>query len=358
MSKRISSNDILANADETMNELDLFLSQFEETSGEGEPSPEKIAELARKAPDPEVIDNEQIEIIDHHLYIESVAGKQVVKGVLIKLRNNTTSTIGKTVISMIFYDKKGDVLDECIRNIKDIGSSEIFKAVVYPSKDIVRPIQSYCVEVIEVVMTPVPIVNGNNLIEILNHYFIYGDNTFGCGNIGGGICISIKNVSNITVAEALFEAITYDSEGNILERLKHKEMEINPDDSRAITIRIDNRKCYYVKSYKVNLIKTITVDIEKFQLRQNEMRTIESNIKEITGAIKNISVNKADAAVIATFYNASKEEIGKKVLQIKGIEPSSVKKFSLTFDCAENSIKTYALDIGEIIHGEFIDITC
>jgi hypothetical protein len=304
------------------------------------------------------VGNEQLEILDHYLNIEKVSGKQVVKGISIKLRNKTASTVGRAVINTMFYDKKGNVIDKGIRNIKDIGNCEIFNIIINPSNDIGAAIQSYYVEVTEVILTPLPVVNGNNVIEILKHNFIDGDNTFGCGNIGGGIYISIKNISNMTVAMALFEAIIYDSEGHILDCLKHKELEIRPYNARAITIRIDNMKCSKVKSYRVNLTKTVTIDREKVQLRQNEMRTIEYNLKEVTGTIKNISEYKTDAVVIATFFNTGKEEIGKKVLKIVDIEPDSVRKFNLTFYSAENTVKTYSLDIGEIIPGEIIDMTC
>ncbi|MFZ7130967.1 MAG: hypothetical protein ACOWWR_01245 [Eubacteriales bacterium] len=354
----INSNDRLADTDEIKDELDILLSHFEETSGEGELSPERLAELARKAPEPAVVGNEQLEILDHYLNIENISGKQVLKGISIKLKNKTPSTIGRAVINTTFYDKKGNVIDEGVRIIKDIGNCEIFNIVVNPPCDIVAAIQSYYAEVTEVILTPLPVVNGNNIIEILKHNFIDGDNTFGCGNIGGGINISIKNISDKTVAMALFDAIVYDSEGNILECLKHKEVEIKPYNARAITIRIDNMKCSKVKSYLVNLTKTITIDREKVQLRQNEMRTIESDLKEVTGTIKNISEYKTDAVVIATFFNISKEEIGKKVLKIVDIDPNSIRKFNLTFYSAENTVKTYSLDIGEIIQGEIIDITC
>ena len=282
----INSNDVLADTDEIKDELDIILSHFEETSSEGELSPERLAELARKAPEPAVVGNEQLEILDHHLNIENISGKQVLKGISIKLKNNTASTIGRAVINTMFYDKKGNVIDKGIRNIKDIGNCEIFNIVINPSSDIATTIHSYYAEITEVILNPPPVVNGNNIIEILKHNFIDGDNTFGCGNIGGGINISIKNISNKTVATALFDAIVYDSEGYILEHLKHKEVEIKPYNARAITIRIDNMKCSKVKSYRVDLEKTITIDREKVQLRQNEMRTIESNLKEVKGTIK------------------------------------------------------------------------
>jgi hypothetical protein len=65
--------------------------------------------------------------------------------------------------------------------------------------------------------------------------------------------------------------------------------------------------------------------------------------------VKNISEVKTDAALIATFYDHNKENIGTKVIILKDIEPNGIKQFHFIFKPQEGDIvETYNLNIGEI----------
>jgi hypothetical protein len=325
--------------------LDIFLSTFEETSGEGEPSAEKLVELARKAPAPSAFGNAQIDILSHNLIRNNARD-----GIVINLKNVSGLIIGKAAFEIVFYDAKGDVIDLTEQGVSDLKKNEIRTLHIYPGRSVKSDMASYAVKVIKTVMIPDSFVMGNDSIEILEHFYTMEDNTFGAGLIGGRINLSVKNILNKTIAMAMFEAVYYDLDGNVLDTIQHKEFELKPDKSRVVTITIDRIKGLYVKSYKVNIIKISTADVEKIQLLRNESRTIESGRKEISGILKNISDVKADTVLVVTFLDSNEEINGISVLEVKNIEPDCVRKFSLTFTPVKGcSVKNYFIDIGEMI---------
>ncbi len=329
--------------------LDVFLSTFEETSGEGKPSADKLAELARKAPAPSASGNAHIDILSHN-FIRNNAGDGVEGGIVINLKNVSGLIIGKAAFEIVFYDAKGNVIDSKEQSVGDLGKNEIRTLHIYPCRSIKSDMASYSVKIIKTVMIPDSSVMGNDSIEILEHFYTMEDNTFGAGLIGGRINLSVKNISNKTIAVAIFEAVYYDLDGNVLDTIQHKEFELKPDKSRAVTITIDRIKGVYVKSYKVNILKMSTADVEKIQLIRNESRTIEAGRKKISGILKNISDVNTDTVLVVTFLDSNKEINGIRVLEVKNIEPDCVRKFSLTFTPVKgDSVKTCLIDIGEMI---------
>jgi hypothetical protein len=162
-----------------------------------------------------------------------------------------------------------------------------------------------------------------------------------------GVELAIRNVSDSTIATAVFEAVFYDQEGNILDTVKHREIDLKPDTSRAIHITSSINEIDKVKSYGVRIIRTTTADVEKVQLRRHEMRTTEAGEEEISGTVKNISEVKTDAALVATFYDPKKENIGTKVLVLRDIEPNTIRQFDFKFKPQEGDIvRSYSLNVG------------
>jgi hypothetical protein len=52
------------------------------------------------------------------------------------------------------------------------------------------------------------------------------------------------------------------------------------------------------KTYRVSVLRTLTTDVEKVQLRRHEIWSVEGG-EEVRGTLKNISDVKADAALVA-----------------------------------------------------------
>ena len=162
--------------------------------------------------------------------------------------------------------------------------------------------------------------------------------------------LAIRNVSQATIATAVFEAVFYDKEGNIVDTVKHGEIELKPDTSRAIYIAFPKHGYDKVKSYNVRIIRTTTADVEKVQFRRQEVRTTETGEEEVRGTVKNISEVKTDAAIVATFYDYKEEKIGTKVLILRDIEPHTVRKFEFKFKPQEGDrIRRCSSAIGEIV---------
>jgi hypothetical protein len=161
--------------------------------------------------------------------------------------------------------------------------------------------------------------------------------------------MAIRNVSNKTFATIIFEAIFFDSVGNIMSKTRHREYELKPDISRGIHIVPDKSESDMFKSYKVSIIKALTTDIEKVQLRRHEIRSIEGG-EEVRGSVKNLSDVKTDAVLVATFKDLTGEKIGTQVIILRDIEPHSAKNFEFTFNPPMGEkVKEYVLNIGELI---------
>jgi hypothetical protein len=141
-------------------------------------------------------------------------------------------------------------------------------------------------------------------------------------------------------------AVFYDKEGNIVDTVKHSEIDMEPSKSRAIRINSSVQEYNRVKSYNVRVLRTTTADVEKVQLRRHEIRTTEAGEEEVRGIIKNISNVKTDAVLLATFYNPKKESIGNKAIILRDIEPNSLKQFHFRFKPQEGDIvRNYVLNV-------------
>ena len=72
--------------------------------------------------------------------------------------------------------------------------------------------------------------------------------------------------------------------------------------------------------------------------------------EEVMGIVKNISQFKTYAAVVATFFDSNKENIGNRIIIMRDIEPDSIKQFCFIFKpMAGDRVRSYALNIGNIV---------
>ena len=166
-----------------------------------------------------------------------------------------------------------------------------------------------------------------------------------------GINIAIKNVSDTTIATLVLKAMFYDIEGNVLDTVKHSEIELKPNTSRAISINYNKQENYQqLKSYDIKITKMTTADVEKVQLRRHEITTTDTS-EEVTGLVKNISNSKTDTALVATFFDSNKEEnIGTRVLILREIESITTRQFHFKFKPMEgDKVRSYTLNIGDLV---------
>ena len=340
-------------------DIDSLLFELEDTSSEGEISPEKLAEMARKAPEPRANGNEYVEILSHKFINKNSSMEMGKKGVIIDIKNIASSNVGKAVFLAVFYNSKGDIIDTVEQSANDLvtGKTRSLRILSCLSGDIVC---SYDVSVKDIILTPEQTVSGDDRIKILKHSFHEINETVDhwISQLESTVNVSVKNVSDKTVSTTIFEALFYDFEGNVIRSVLHKEYDIKPNCSRSfvITIECDKTKDDYARSYNVAVVKTVTADVEKVQIRKNEMKNLDNGGQEISGILKNISPSKTDAVLVATFYDYLGENIGIRVLPFKELIPDSLQRFKLIYYPPEDvKIGSYILDIAEVMDGNITE---
>jgi hypothetical protein len=301
-------------------------------------------EKAHKIPELVATGNEQIEILKHSLIYKEGKGR----GVAVNLKNISEENIGKVIFKVVFYDTKGEIMEIIEPSIVDVEKDKKRLLSIESSKTAESDVVGYKVEIIGVSAVPLPVATGNDQLKVLKHYVRTNDNFRGASS---SIVIVVRNVSKKTIASAVFDIIYYDYEGNMLERTRHREIEIDPDVSRSVEISINSNISKQVASYNITLLKTTTADVEKVQLRKSEIRTTEDGGEEVKITLKNISDIKTDIALIVKFTDSINEIIGTKVFLVKDVKPYSIKEFQFVFNPPEGElVRNYTLNIGEIMN--------
>jgi len=337
-------------------DLDTLLKNFDQTSGEGLPSAEKLFEMARKAPDPVVSGNEKVEILSHSLILKKASVDGIGKGVSFTFKNNAGASIGKLVFEAILFDVKGNVIDTIERTINDFEAEKTYSLRIMTAKADKVDIVSYDVHIKEMVVTPVPEAEGDQRLVILRHSFQgTGAPDVGITTIKRGIELAVRNVCGESIASAIFAIDLFDAAGNYISTLKHIETDIQRNTSRAFLIQTTSVKDDIIRSYNIKLIKTVTAELEKVQLRRNEVKRLPEGREEVSGLVKNVSSVKSDAVVVVTYLDANEEPIGVRTLELRDIAPGTVQIFALDFTCPEGlTVKKRDIDIGELTEAEAV----
>jgi hypothetical protein len=218
------------------------------------------------------------------------------------------------------------------------------------TKEAALPEEQVVEQVKELPKMPEPVATGSERIAVLKHLFSGTDGEHGEGSLR--VDLAIRNVSDLTISTAVFEAVFYDIEGNVIDTVRHYEVELRPETSRLIHIAstIPIFECDVIKSYAVRLVWSTTADVERFQLRKYEMATLETGEEQVTGVVKNLGEVKSDAAVVATFYNAEKENISTKVLVLRDIEPNTVRQYELAIMPPQGAeVASCNITVGELV---------
>ena len=348
MVEKENINNIQSTGSNNEEDLDALLLSFNETCGEGQPSPEKLAEMARKAPEACACGNEHVEIVSHNLILRN--GKSGMgKGASVEVKNIAGAAIGMLALKTLLFDAKGYTIDTIEKTITDFEPG-ITRVVHFNTSAQKADVKSYEINITSMVLTPVPVATGDNRLSILKHN-IHESMNADTDEIKKELEIAVKNISAETIAIAVINAEIFDAGGNSLGEVRQIETDIKPGTSRAILIQIDSiLKFDSARSYKIDIAKTITSDTQKVLLRRDERKALPNGDINISGVIKNVSGAKTDAAVSVTFLDAKKEELGVVVSAVNDIQPGTTKPFSLVFrPPARDMVKTYTVDIGEAV---------
>jgi len=300
---------------------------------------------ATRAPEPTATGDEKIAVLKHEIYRKG----EEAAGVELAVKNVSDITIGSALFEAVFYDADGHILSKAehkaTRLLPHAGSRTVRIASPNPERG---KVASYRVRLVKTMLPPAPTATGNDKITILKHHLREMDLEFG-GKDTNSVELTIRNITNTTIASAVFEAVFYDIEGNIVDTVRHKEIELKPGTGRGVLIKSSIQLFDMVKSYGVRLIRATTADVERVQFRGHVIRTTETGEDEIRAVVKNVSDVKTDAAFIAAFYDSKGENIGTKVVILKDIEPGSVRQAHFLFKPREGDIvRTCNFSIGDI----------
>lgn len=196
---------------------------------------------------------------------------------------------------------------------------------------------------------PAPSATGDARLAILKHALSLKDTTVEHPT-PAGVELAIRNTSDADIATIVFETTFYDRAGTIVDTVKHREVELASQTSRALRINstIPLTESNRVNSYKVQVIRTTTAEQEPVQIRRHELRTTQAG-EHVWGIVKNIGEVKTDAAVVWSFYDPNKEIIGTNVVILRGIEPKTIRPYDFTFKPQDGeTVRTYSIAVGKI----------
>ena len=178
---------------------------------------------------------------------------------------------------------------------------------------------------------PEPMVFGNDMVSITKHSLLEIQ-IYNC-MYKVSVDFAIKNISDKTIATLIFEARFYNKNGKLMDTIVHRESDFGPGVNRGIDIPSNAVVIPgIIKSYEVRIIKMTTTEMEKVQLRNQDMKIDPvTGGAALRGIVKNISDAKTDAVVLLAFNNYKKEFIGDKVVIIRDIEPGQLKKFDFKY---------------------------
>ncbi len=317
--------------------------EIKESISTGETAEESVQPCA--PPEPAATGNEHLEIISHSLYIgENGGGKG--GGVVITMKNIAGRDIGKIAFNIIFYGETGEIIDTVEKYTKDLSKDGMRNLRIEYDKDD-ADIKSYAVSVVKTILTPEPSVTENDKVKITAHSLVEGDP---CNEEGfrRSIDVTVKNVFNKAFATVVIEAVFQDGEGNVLDTVRQKAIELKPDSSCQISLAPANPDANMFRTYKISVCKAVTTDFEKVQLKSHDMKPVDDAV-EVSGVVKNISSGKADAAVVTLFKDVKDEKIATRVIYIRDIEPGTSKQFRFKFAVpAGEAVNSYAISVGSI----------
>jgi hypothetical protein len=297
-------------------------------------------EPVQKAPE-----ENKIAILSHNVFREEdeKSGSRIV--VELNIKNVMERPVGSVVFEAVFSDVNGNIINKVEQRVSSIAPNTTRTVRLVYKEDAAKPVGNYNVKVRDIVMVPKSAFAGNDKVLITKHSLKYMDNA-----ILEGLECGIKNISDKPIATLIIECTFFDGEGGVLSVIKHKETNLIPGNSRGLMIPVPmSGESFKIQSYNGRVLRLITTDTEKIQIVQSIMKAVGSD-KEVTLICKNISSEKADAAIIVKFFNDEKEDIGIKVIAAKDLEPGNTRQYKLSFTpLANDSVKTHEVTVGDLV---------
>jgi hypothetical protein len=301
--------------------------------------------ISGKTTEKKEAEENKIAILGHNVFREDdkeSGGSRIV--IELNIKNVLDKLIGGVVFEAVFFDKDGKLIDEVEQKISDItpNSSRLVRLSYREDKN--NPVENYNVKIGKISVAPDPVASGNDMVSIVKHNLKFMDNV-----MFEGLECAVRNISDKTISTLILESVFYDSEGNTVNVTKHKETNLRPGNSRGITIKPSTPDALKIRSYSIKAIRAVTTDFEKVQIIKNDIKAVGKG-REVTVVCKNIASDKTDAAVIVTFFNQDKENIGTRVILLRDMQPDSARQFKVLFNPVEGDIvKTHEVNVGDLV---------
>ena len=317
----------------------------ESASEEAAPLGEAAETNALTAPEPIVIGDDRIEIGKNDIYRRE---DDEVVSIEMDVKNISEEAIGSIIFEADLYDINGSTLDRIAHKALDFKPGASRRVKMQYSGMLGDKVRSYCVKIATVKPIPQSKATGSDKVSIIRHYLNLGPGDM--IGIMAGIDMSVKNITDTTIASVLFKAEIYDIEGNVLETVNHQEVDIKPGASRGICIKFKQQNVTRAKAYKVETGRATTTDAEKVVLRLQDRHRMYSGEEEVNGIVKNISNKKTDAALVTSFFDKDERNIGTKIVILRDIDPGATRKFLFTFSpVVGEKAKRCEIAIGELM---------
>ena len=239
-------------------ELDALLLEFNETSGEGLPSPEKLYEISRHAPEPVASGNDYLKVQSHELLVARRAGKDFGIGASVRIKNISGASISKIIIDAVLYDFKGNNIEIIQRKISCIENNVELIVKIKPLQLIDMEVKSYNINIASFVLTPESMAAGNGYIAITKHS-MHNKLEEDVDMMGAQDTVEFvaKNITGQVINSAVFEVSFFDADGSILKTVYHNEKTIKPNVSRLVVVSANVQNYQNpIKSYRINCINT------------------------------------------------------------------------------------------------------
>jgi hypothetical protein len=207
---------------------------------------------------------------------------------------------------------------------------------------------------------PEPVVSGNQHIEIISHNLLIKE---GDEVKGSGVVLNLKNNAGKEIGKAVFSAVLYDAQSNIIDTVEESLKDFDKDGIRSFSISYSDPEAD-IKSYAVSVLRTVlTPDPEAVGSDKIEVvshRILEADQcagvkRSLEMEIKNICEKTLATAVLeANFYDGEGTLLDTVCHKEFEFKPQSICTFSIAPEKPEaEAFRTYKVSVRKAITTDF-----
>lgn len=152
-------------------------------------------------------------------------------------------------------------------------------------------------------------------IQVLRHEIIKD----GSIHAGKGVFITIKNISEFDIAEALFEAIFYNTAGETIDNVNYSSCDIKRGEIRKIKI-VTLRDIIQIMKYSIKLLKIIPIPVPT-AIGNNEIQILEHSLQKVE---EFSSGQRPETSINVAIKNISEKTVSTAIFEIIMLDGSGI----------------------------------